>query len=54
MRCLLVDDDFATLNVLKDFINWELHGIYEIDTACNITTAKALIRKTYLMLLFVI
>jgi len=45
MRCLLVDDDFATLNVLKDFINWELHGIYEIDTACNITTAKALIRE---------
>ena len=45
MRCLLVDDDFATLYVLKDFINWELHGIHEIDTACNIAKAKELIKE---------
>lgn len=45
MRCLLVDDDFAILNVLKDFVNWDMHGINKIDTACNITKAKTLIKE---------
>lgn len=43
MRCLLVDDDFATLNVLKDFIDWNAYGIDSVETACNIKTAKDLI-----------
>ena len=43
MRCLLVDDDLTTLNVIRDFVNWKLYGINAVDTACNISQAKMLI-----------
>ena len=45
MRCLLVDDDLTTLNVIRDFVNWKLYGINAVDTACNIANAKALINE---------
>jgi len=45
MRCLLVDDDLTTLNVIRDFVNWKLYGINTVDTACNITKGKTLINE---------
>ncbi|WP_391557116.1 helix-turn-helix domain-containing protein [Robertmurraya sp.] len=43
MQCLLIDDDIPTLEVLRDFIDWELFNIFDIVFAHNIAEAKELI-----------
>jgi two-component system, response regulator YesN len=46
MQCLLIDDDFPTLEVLRDFIDWELFNIFDIAFAQNIAEAKELIKAS--------
>ncbi|WP_276357246.1 helix-turn-helix domain-containing protein [Cohnella caldifontis] len=40
MRCLLIDDDIPTVEVLRDLVNWSEYGITEVFTAHNIRDAK--------------
>lgn len=43
MKCLLIDDDIPTVEVMRDFIDWSSFGIAAIFAAHNITDAKVLI-----------
>ncbi|BBH20544.1 hypothetical protein Back11_18890 [Paenibacillus baekrokdamisoli] len=43
MKCLLIDDDIPTVEVMRDFISWHTFGINSILTAHNITDAKILL-----------
>lgn len=45
MRCLLIDDDIPTIEALLKIINWDAHGISELDFAFNIQEAKILYAK---------
>ena len=40
MRILIVDDDVAIIEVIKDTVNWDKLGIDEVDTAYDAETAK--------------
>lgn len=44
MKCLLIDDDLPTIEVMRDLINWETFGIDSVLTAHNIWDAQALFR----------
>ncbi|WP_261301632.1 response regulator transcription factor [Paenibacillus andongensis] len=43
MKCLMIDDDIPTVEVMRDFIDWNSLGIGAVLTAHNITDAKVLI-----------
>jgi len=45
MDVLIVDDDFATVDVIKDSIEWSDLGIDDVFTAYNVTGAKKIIEK---------
>ncbi|WP_409346035.1 helix-turn-helix domain-containing protein [Paenibacillus sp. MBLB4367] len=40
MRCLLIDDDIPTVEVLRDMMDWHKFGIAQVMTAHNIQDAK--------------
>lgn len=42
---LIVDDDIATVEVIKDTINWNSLGINNVFTAYNVAGAKKIIKK---------
>lgn len=43
MRVLIVDDDMATVDVIRDTVHWERLGITNVQTAYNIESAKKLL-----------
>jgi len=45
MRCLLIDDDIPTIDALLGVVNWQDHGIEELDTAYNIQDAMRLFEQ---------
>ncbi|WP_274652154.1 response regulator transcription factor [Paenibacillus humicola] len=45
MQCLLIDDDIPTVEVLRDFIDWNGLGIDHVYTAHNFADAKALVER---------
>lgn len=42
---LIVDDDIATVEVIKDSLDWESIGISNVFTAYNVSGAKKIIKK---------
>lgn len=40
MRILIVDDDTAIVEMIRDSVNWDRLGIDEVDTAYNVEAAK--------------
>ena len=42
---LIVDDDMATVEVIKDSLDWESMGISHVFTAYNVSGAKKIIKK---------
>lgn len=45
MRVLIVDDDAAIIEVIRDSVNWEKLGIEDVETACNVERARALLNE---------
>lgn len=45
IKLLVVDDDIATLEVIRDLIDWEKLNINQVYTALNVTTAKQIINE---------
>lgn len=41
MRCLLIDDDVPTVEVLRDIVRWNDYGISQVVAAYNILEAKS-------------
>lgn len=41
MRCLLIDDDVPTVEVLRDIVRWDDYGFSQVMEAYNIMEAKA-------------
>ncbi|PYI52242.1 response regulator transcription factor [Paenibacillus flagellatus] len=41
MRCMLIDDDIPTVEVLRDMLDWHKLGIVQVVTAHNIQDAKS-------------
>lgn len=46
IRLLIVDDDIATVEVIRDSINWDRLGIEEVHTAYNVAMAKDIVINT--------
>lgn len=42
MRCLLIDDDIPTVEVIRDMMDWREYGVSQVMTAHNIQDAKLL------------
>ncbi|MGB8451027.1 MAG: response regulator [Anaerocolumna sp.] len=45
MRILVVDDDIATVEVIRDTVNWNSLGIDMVNTAYNIGNAKVILKE---------
>lgn len=45
MEVLIVDDDIATVDVIKNTVEWEKLGVFRVYTAYNIKDAKSVIRE---------
>ena len=45
MHVLIVDDDIATVDVIKNTVNWKNLGVAEVFTAYNITNAKRILTE---------
>ena len=45
MRVLIVDDDMATVDVIRDTVDWESLGVHEVFTSYNIKEAKKILSK---------
>ena len=45
MRILIVDDDTAIIDVIKDSVNWEKLGITQVETAYNAKSAKKILKQ---------
>ena len=46
MQVLIVDDDMATADVIKNSVKWKEHGVSDIFTAYNIQLAKEILKRT--------
>lgn len=45
INVLIVDDDLATVEVIRDSLDWEVLGINDVYTAYNVSSAKRIINK---------
>lgn len=45
MRVLIVDDDMAIVDVIRDSVNWKKFGIEDVETACNVEQAKIILKE---------
>ena len=45
MKVIIVDDDIATVDVIKNTTHWQDLGINEVFTAYNITDAKKILKE---------
>lgn len=45
MRILIVDDDTAIVEVIRDSLNWEKLGITDVQTSCNVEKAKIILKE---------
>lgn len=46
INILIVDDDIATLEVIRDSVNWEKLGVKEVRIALNVSSAKQIFNET--------
>ena len=45
MQVLIVDDDMATVDVIKNSVKWKELGVSDIFTAYNIQLAKEILKE---------
>ncbi len=45
INILIVDDDIATVEVIRDSLDWERLGISQVYTAYNVASAKKILKK---------
>lgn len=45
MRVLIVDDDMAIVDVIRDSVNWKKFEIEDVETACNVEQAKIILKE---------
>lgn len=50
MQVLIVDDDMATVDVIKNSVKWKELGVSDIFTAYNIQLAKEILKNIILIL----
>ena len=45
MKVLIVDDDIATVEVIRDTVKWDMLGVDKVFTAYNISNAKIILKE---------